>query len=520
MLWRPDGRGLAAIGGRFSVFDASVWETPPDGGSSALVMAALPITAVSTAVGRAGIMDVAWNRSGGELAFAETDLRVTDLWGGGGRVLSPHSPSALAFSPDGKRLAAGGRDGAIEIREGALDKTIARLVPGKGGLTSLLWSRDGARLFAGDEHGGISAWSVATGQRLFDIPAQAPRVGSVAWGPHDRLATPHALWDLSSGAIVAKLGPAVSSVSWCGGVLVTLGPKEIAWRQGTTGALLGTAPSQIRDGTVICSPDGRRALAYGYGTELWNTEDHTGSKVGDTWVASAAWGPGDRIALGLEHALEIWRLSGSGPVRELRRGDGARVLAWRPDGLIAADIGASRPIDDDWTETGLSALHAANLATTKRWLATCVPDSLDHCDWSGVAWSGDGARLATIVDDVLSVVDTRPRSKRRSAPTNLPEHPGTSNVAWSPSGGVLAAADGRGVLLIRLRDGATVRLREVRVDDRILGLVDDGHGRFCGDSASSARVLKETATGAGSSPHAPPSRAPDLLARFLRTAAH
>jgi hypothetical protein len=231
-------------------------------------------------------------------------------------------------------------------------------------------------------------------------------------------------------------------------------------------------------------------------------------------VASAAWGPGDRVAVGFEHAVEIWRLAKNKAVRELRRGGGARVVAWRADGLIAADIGAYHRIDADFIETGLSALHAANLATTGRWLWTCVPSSLDHCEWDSAAWSPDGARLATIVDRVLSVVETPPRPKR-SAPTTIPEKAGSAAVSWSPDGEALAVADAWGVVLIRLRDAATVRLREVRVDDRIRGLVDDGHGQFCGDNEASARVVMETATTGWGVPVGTTSRAPDLLRRFL-----
>jgi WD40 repeat protein len=515
VAWRPDGRALVVVAGdHFLLFDASAWQQLPDGGSTAA-----PVSSMSTVVGRFAVVDVAWNRSGGELAFGETDLRVTDLRGGSVRVLSPRHPSVLAFSLDGKRLAVGGRDGAIEIRDGGLEKISARFVPGAGTVTSLLWSRDGSRLFAGDEHGGISVWSVATGQRLVDIPAQAPGIGAVAWGPHDRLATSHALWDVAQGTIVAKLEPATWSVSWCGDVLVSLGAKGIAWRDGTTGAVLATAPALTRPSHIACAPDGGRALAYGDGVEVWNTHDRVGQKIGDRWVGSAAWGASDRVVLGFEDAVEIWRLARGKPVREVRRRRGARVLAWRPDGLIAADIGASRRIDRDWTESGLSALRASDLAAaTGRWLMSCLPSSLDHCDWSGVAWSPDGARLATIVDRVLSVIDTPRGPNRRRAPTRIPEHPGTYAVSWSPDGAVLAAADAAGVLLIRLRDGATVRLRDVRVDDRVVGLVDDGHGRFGGDSELSARVVKQPMTGSAGRPREPPSRDPDLLARFLRTA--
>jgi WD40 repeat protein len=510
VAWRADGRELAVVAGdRFSIFESSDWEQPSDGGSRASRVAV-----ASTVVGRFAVVDVAWNGAGGELAFGEKDLRVTDLRGGSGQMISPRSPSVLAFSSDGKRLAFGGRDGAIEIYDRRSGRPVIHVARAKARVTSLLWSHDAARLFAGDEHGAISAWSVSTGQRIFDIPAQTPGIWAVAWGPHDRLATPRALWDLSRGTIVAEIDPPAGRVSWCGNILVTLGPKEITWRQGTTGAVLATAPSETRGGTVTCSPDGRRAVTYGYGIEVWNTADHTGSKLGDKWVASVAWGPGDRVAVGFEHALEIWRLTKNKPIRELRRGGGARVLAWRADGLIAADIGAYHRIDADWIETGLSALHAANLATTGRWLGTCIPSSLDHCEWDGAAWSPDGARLATIVDRVLSVVETPPRPKR-SAPTTIPEKAGSAAVSWSPDGEALAVADALGVVLIRLRDAATVRLREVRVDDRIRGLVDDGHGQFCGDSESSARVVMETATGSGVPLRKSPSRAPDLLARFL-----
>jgi WD40 repeat protein len=509
VAWGPDGRTLAVVaGGTFLLFDARAWEQSPDGGARTA-----PVPSASKAVGRFAALT--WNATGGELAFGETDVRVADLRGRGERVVSTEAPSALAFSPDRKRLAIGRRGGGgITIVDMELGKTTARLPASKSTITSLCWSRDGARLFAGDEHGGISIWSIVKGERLVDLPAQAPGVGKVAWGPHDRLATPNALWDLRRGTIVTPLAPGTWSVSWCGDVLVTLEEKGITWRQGETGAVLGTAPTLTRSTQVICAPDGARALVYGYGAETWDTRARTGLKVADEWVSSTAWGPGNRVVLGLEHAIEIWRFGKGNPVREIRRRGGARRLAWRLDGLIAADIGARRRFNRYVMEAGLSVLRGSTLAPTGRWLDSCFVGTIDHCDWGTLAWNPDGTRLASIVDGLLELIDT-PLGPGRRVKLPLQPHPGSYDVAWSPDGRALAAADSMGVLLIRLSDGATVRLRDVRVGDQLLGLVDDEQGRFCGDDEVSAKVVKLRSSGVPATMSPQPASEPDLLERFL-----
>ena len=83
------------------------------------------------------------------------------------------------------------------------------------------------------------------------------------------------------------------------------GRQRLAWRAATTGAVLGTAPALTRASHVACAPDGSKAIAYGYGLEVWDTRDCVGRKLGDSLGASAAWGPGDRVAVGFEDAVEI-----------------------------------------------------------------------------------------------------------------------------------------------------------------------------------------------------------------------
>jgi hypothetical protein len=208
-------------------------------------------------------------------------------------------------------------------------------------------------------------------------------------------------------------------------------------------------------------------------------------------------------------------------VRESAHRGGARAIAWRRDGTIAADIGATHRVDANWVETGLVSLRAANL-TAGKWLESCLPDSLDHCRYDVAAWSPDGNRIALVVDNILEVIDTRRRPATAAEPAAAAHH-GSFAMSWSADGLTIASADSFGVLLIRVRDGATLRLREVWTRDRIFGLVDDEHGRYGGDAGATSRVvgvtrsLNEAEAKSAQAEVTTPSLMliPDLLARFL-----
>jgi WD40 repeat protein len=516
IAWRPDSRALAVFGhGFFGILSATEWETPGAGPRPKSAFAS------TVSIPRLSPIDASWSREKDALVFWDGDLHASDLAGGTSRrIAADIAPSCLVFSPDGRRLAIGDSDGVVEVRDASLEKTLIRVEVGKASVTSLLWSRDGKRLNVGDRSGAISSWVLANGERAFDKPAQAPRAGHVAWGPNGRLATQTALWDLARGTVVAQFGAAFWTVTWCGDVLVGIGPEGLTWRNGTTGSVLATAPRLTNSTAVTCSPDGRETVAYGAGVEVWDNAHHTASKISDSWVGSAAWGPGDRVALGFEHSFEIWHLSSRGPVRERARRSGARAIAWRRDGTIAADIGAPHRLDANWVETGLISLRAADLSVGK-WFSTCVPDSLDHCSYDMAAWSPDGNRLAFIVDHILGVIDVRQKSAMATEPIASGRH-GSFAMSWSPDGRAIASADSLGVLIIRVGDGATLRLREVWTRDRILGLVDDEQGRYAGDAGAMSRVvgvtrsIKQAAAGSQPGATSPPlTVVPDLLARFL-----
>ena len=130
------------------------------------------------------------------------------------------------------------------------------------------------------------------------------------------------------------------------------------------------------------------------------------------------------------------------------------------------------------------------------------------------SWSPDGARLATIVDGVLSLIDTPlgpgGEARRRRSPSSLvpTTSRGAPTVRRSPSR-ARAVSSSSGCATPRRFDCATFGSA-----NPLLGLVDDGHGRFLWRQRLSARVVKQPVTGSAGPPRATRAR-PDLLARFL-----
>jgi WD40 repeat protein len=98
--------------------------------------------------------------------------------------------TAVAFSPDGLRIAVGqaspGRE-TITIHDAATGKILHKLVAPGGGAWGLAFSADGRALAAGEWKGAVCVWDAATGRLRRRFTGHTGPVSALAFSPDGRL---------------------------------------------------------------------------------------------------------------------------------------------------------------------------------------------------------------------------------------------------------------------------------------------------------------------------------------------
>ncbi len=345
---------------------------------------------------------------------------------------------SVAFSPNGKLLAAGGLN-AAELWNVSTGKAVGEVDDHQRFLNSAVtvaFSPDGQTLATGDASGSVQLWRLAPRPQLtatFSDPGN--QVYSVAFSPKgsvlaagdDKMAQ---LWDLATGrklgpSLRSGLGPAVVAFSPDGKDLavgsddgtariwdVTSGRPAGATFSGGTGSV----------GSVAFSPDGK-TLATGDSDDtvrLWNVAMAANSPVAAPTdidrgfsahyaVAALAYSPdGQTIAASDEHDIvSLWDASG-GPssiynIPSLAAGNAARSLAFSPRGTVA--VGGGGEIDSDG-----GTLELWNVMTAERiGKAIAAPSPLASSDGThALAFSPDGKTLA-VSSDIVYLYDVATR---------------------------------------------------------------------------------------------------------------
>jgi WD40 repeat protein len=276
----------------------------------------------------------------------------------------PAPASAIAFSPDGSRLAVvaegPGRDpravGVLDARSGQpAGPALPGLAP--GGSQAVAWSPDGRLVAAGDYAGDVLTWNARTGA---PGPLHVSRPGepvlSVAFSPDGRrLAAAFdqsgvEVHDVAGGRLVATLRSADGArwVAWSpDGRLLVTGHYDGRARLWATASWRGAGTLAGHEGYVLWagfSPDGRTLATSGTdGTAvLWD-------------VASRR-----RIGSPLTVDANQWTAAGFTP-------DGRRLLA-----LAVTGRGVAWPtIPAEWER---HACTVAGRSLTRREWADAVPD--------------------------------------------------------------------------------------------------------------------------------------------------
>ena len=114
------------------------------------------------------VLAVAFSPDGTKLASGSRDMtvRLSDTTGNmDSMTLQKHTgpTNALAFSPDGKMLASGSTDKTVQLWDATTGEPLATLTGHINGITALAFSPDGNTLVSGSADGTIRFWQTATG---------------------------------------------------------------------------------------------------------------------------------------------------------------------------------------------------------------------------------------------------------------------------------------------------------------------------------------------------------------------
>jgi WD40 repeat protein len=374
VAFAPDGRSLLA------------WGDVRDGDAEVRVWDLDPVRERPPAVRRAGrergVTAGAMSADGRLLAVAyflpdeepikNIEFRVFDRAGGREVAFTTGHQSfiwSLAFSPDGRMVAAGSLDGTITVWDVATGGGLARVRGHGGGIRSLCFSPDGRTLASGEDRepktgagGAVVLWDVANWARPTTGPrpdtginavAFAPDARTLALGCEDRLVR---LWSPAGVGRCDVLPGHTPAEAW--GVAFARGGRALAsagddhlvkvWGLGPA----GPRAADLRGHTslvscVAASGDGRLLASGDYHNvvRLWDAatgEPRAVLRGHPGPLRCVAFSPdGRRLASGCKGGvLTVWDTATGEAVRSLGGAEGqVRCAAFSADGRLLATGG-------------------------------------------------------------------------------------------------------------------------------------------------------------------------------------
>jgi WD40 repeat protein/serine/threonine protein kinase len=326
----------------------------------------------------------------------------------------PVAVFSAVFSPDGRYLASGGRDGTVKISEVTTGREVLTFKKPGHDIRSVAYSADGQRLVTAGRDGIIIVWSTTTGEALHTLTGHDGPVSRARFSPDgNRIASSSwdytvKLWDLATRRVI----------------------HTFSGYRGAP-AVLGFLPGG--QDLVTCSAGGM--------VKVWDTTTFREvSSFGEQmWLASMALShDGQRLALGGQDGL----------VTVLDLATGQRTLTLPGHTLRVGGLAFS---DDD-----RRLVSGGYDKTLRFWDTTTGQETLTlhgHADTiTGLSFSPDGQQLVSASEDgTVKLWDATPlpEEKRDQQVLTLRGHgQRVLCVAFSPDSRCLASASWDGTVKI------------------------------------------------------------------------
>jgi RNA polymerase sigma factor (sigma-70 family) len=377
---------LAASGAGLAVFRTPAHETPPKPAKERRAQTQPRVDAYGDPLpaddrARLGTIRLRQGHFIFALAFSPDGKRIAS--GGGDRLIRlwdattgapirlfqghENDVTALVFSADGKRLVSGGTDGTVRVWQAATGKEVRLLIRDAADdpcrFAALALSPDGKVLAAGNSQGSIVLHDMENFQSLPFTSVEPSEVRSLAFSPAGKRLVAGRwngtvrVWDTSSGKEVAELKghtQMISEVAFSpdGKTIATAanGDPDLRLWDAVTGKEVRRLPGKYGFDSVRFFPDGKSLLTGGYGPiRIWDVG--TGKEVRRLDAAAhATLSPdGRRVAAAGQQSLRLWDAQ-TGEEIPYPRGhrDAVWSVALSPDRRIAATADSDPGIIHFW----------------------------------------------------------------------------------------------------------------------------------------------------------------------------